>query len=218
MKSYNIKNSIWLIVSISILVLLILALINGIELSNIWGIIKQIPNIVTIDLILISVFSLWGWKLKMFKGWLVPFNNLNGTWIGEICSSWINDEIGERVESIPAMLTIKQNFFQISCKITTKEMESHSIIEGFVIDKKSQINQLTYTYTSKPIILLQERSTTHEGSVILNIINKPDKKLLGKYWTDRKTNGTMSFDFYSNEIHEELPSHLQVHPMENNEW
>ncbi len=87
------------------------------------------------------------------------------------------------------MLTISHSLFHINCTMHTGEMKSISMAEGFNIDKDKQIKQLSYIYTSKPRIVLNERSSQHDGAIVFEIIESPEKKLNGRYWTERKTNG-----------------------------
>lgn len=215
MKNYNLKSSIYILVIVSGISLFVLLLCKGIKTIEAISFLMLIPKVVTIDLFVIFIFSKWLWKLRIFRGWLVPFENLNGTWIGEIRSSWIDKDTSERIAPIPAMLTIKQSFFSISCKMFTSEMNSTSYVEDFVISLERQVKQLTFSYTSNPNVLLDSRNLPHNGSVIFDIIINPSHKLEGKYWTDRKTNGKLEFTYYSKDMLEVLPNCLGEHPMNN---
>lgn len=83
----------------------------------------------TIPLVLVvGVFVNWAWRWRIFRGWLVPFPDLNGTWQGTIQSRWTNPETGEVPGPIPVVLTIKQSFTRISCVMRTAEMISRSYL------------------------------------------------------------------------------------------
>lgn len=183
------------------------------DLSKAKDFFSLVPKVVSIDLLLIGVFVKWGWKIALFRNWLVPFPNLNGTWIGRIYSDWINPETNERIPPIPLMLTIKQSFFQVSCLMHTGEMKSYSFSEGFNIDSDRQVKQLAYIYTSKPRISLNKRSLPHDGAIVFEIIEKPERKLTARYWTERKTTGEIILEYYSNELMEELPKSIEEHPV-----
>lgn len=217
MKNIKLNNLIWSLVAISALAWIILAWFSSLNLSNAKVFLKLIPNVVTIDSFIIFVFVKWLWKFRCFKGWLVPFPNLNGSWVGHIQSNWINTETGQAVPLIPVMLTINQSFLHISCIMHTKEMKSFSSIEGFNIDKDNQIKQISYIYTSKPRITVDNRSLPHDGAIIFDIIESPETKtkLKGRYWTDRKTNGEITLMFYNKKILEELPEHINFHPLQD---
>jgi len=220
MKNQNIKNSVYVLVTLSALSWIAIAKINEIDLSVAASFFSLIPKVVTIDVIFIFLFTKWGWKIPIFRNWLVPFPNLSGTWTGLIYSSWNNPDTDDRPDPIPVMLTIKQSFFHISCRMTTSEMESQSYIEGFQISEERQVKKLAYTYTSKPRILLNNRSVPHDGSIIFSILESPERKLHGSYWTERKTVGEIKLEFKSKRCFDELPSDLNYHPVldsENNE-
>jgi hypothetical protein len=213
MHNLTLKNSIYVLISLSAGAWFSLAYISGGDLSKAKDFFGLVPKVVTIDLAFITVFVKWGWKLKFFRGWLVPFPNLNGTWIGFIYSDWQNPETGEKPNPIPTMLTLKQSFFHVSCVMHTGEMNSYSYSEGFLIDPDRQIKQLSYSYTSQPRTSLSNRSATHDGTAVFRIIEKPKPQLTGRYWTERLTKGEIILEYHSDEILEKMPSTLGDHPV-----
>ncbi|MCI5118322.1 MAG: hypothetical protein D3913_10255 [Candidatus Electrothrix sp. LOE1_4_5] len=213
MKNLTIKSSIYLVIGVSSIIWFGLAYANNLDLSKAKDFFSLVPKVVSIDLLLIAIFIKWGWKLKIFRGWLVPFPNLNGTWIGSIYSDWVNPETGAKPEPIPVMLTINQSFFHISCVMHTGEMRSNSYSEGFMIDPDRQIKQIAYSYTSNPRLSLTERSIPHDGTGVFQIVEKPTLKLNGRYWTERLTKGEIKLEFHSKELLEEIPDSLDSHPV-----
>ena len=176
-------------------------------------IVKLLPKVVTIDIIIIGLFSTFLWKWKIFKGWLVPFPNLNGTWKGFIQTTWIDPQTNERPAPIPAIVTIKQSFFNISCVMRTAEMTSRSIVSDFVLDKENQLKRLVYTYDSNPKQTVKERSPQHCGTMVFDISESPKRQLIGEYWTGRKTTGHIEMNFWKNEHLDKYPDSLEVHPV-----
>lgn len=212
MKNLNIKAFVYVIVCISGAFWFVIAYISGLDLSKAADFFGLLPKVVTLDLVLIGFFLKWGWKWRLFKDWLVPFPNLNGTWKGDIHSDWVDSKIGKKLQPIPTILTIKQSFFHISCVLRTVEMVSHSYAEGFLIDADKQIKMLAYTYTSRPKLSISDRSTPHDGTAVFEIIEKPEMKLTGRYWTERKTTGEIQLKFHSKELLEEIPTDFGEHP------
>lgn len=213
MKNIKVKNYIYLLVSVSSIAWLGFALKDGSDLSDVKEFLKLIPNVVAVDMLFVGVFMKFGWKLKIFRGWLVPFPNLNGTWVGQIYSEWVDPKTGKRIKSIPTFLTIYQTFSQINCIMHTGEMKSYSIAEGFNINQEHQMKQLSYIYTSKPRILLTGRSPQHDGAMVFDIIGRDSNKLVGKYWTERKTKGEIVLKFYSKKRLDEIPETSLEHPV-----
>ncbi|GAG18498.1 unnamed protein product, partial [marine sediment metagenome] len=180
MKNLNMKPFVSLLAGFSVIVLFVAALVRGFDLHNFLDVLRLIPIVATADAIAYFVFTVWLWRLKRLQGWLIPFPDLNGTWQGDIQTTW-KDAEGNTPGPIPTILTIKQSFGRLSCVMRTGEMESHSYLEGFCIDRDAQVRRLCYSYTSKPKAALRERSTPHDGTILLNIIGKPVRKLEGEY-------------------------------------
>lgn len=212
MKNLNLKPLIIILLVFSGLVWFFIATLSGLNMQHFVDFMTPIPKVVTADLLLVAIFMRWLWRWKYLQDWLVPFPNLNGTWQGHIQTDWRDTE-GKTPGPIPAMLTVKQTFGRMSCLMRTSEMESHSYLEGFCIDKGEQVRQLCYSYTSKPKSALRNRSTPHDGTMLFNIIGNPANKLEGEYWTQRKTTGTVTLTLRAKELLDELPADLPAHPM-----
>lgn len=205
-----------MIAGFSAIVLFLAAMIQGFDLRKFFDVLRLIPIVATADGIAYFVFTAWLWRWSRLQGWLVPFPDLNGTWQGYIQTNWKNSE-GQTPAPIPTILTIKQSFGQISCVMRTDEMESHSYIEGFCIDKDSQVRRLGYSYTSRPKASLRERSTPHDGSILFSIIGTPVYRLRGEYWTQRQTAGTIELTFRTKVLLDEMPTDLSTNPVTTSE-
>ena len=186
MKNLNMKPFLYLLAGFSAIVLFLAALVQGFDLRNFLDVLRLIPIVATADGIAYFVFTVWLWRWKLFQGWLIPFPDLNGTWQGRIQTNW-RDAEGKTPGPIPTILIIKQSFGRMSCVMRTGEMESHSYLEGFYIDKDAQVRRLCYSYTSRPKASLRERSTPHDGTMLFNIIGKPVHKLEGEYRSEEHT-------------------------------
>lgn len=217
MRNVTVKSSMYLLVGISAAAWFSLAYLSELDLSKAKDFFGLVPKVVSIDLLVAAVFIKWGWKLNIFREWLVPFPNLNGSWVGYIYSDWKNPETGEKPPPIPVILTVNQTFSHISCMMHTSEMESSSYSESFLIDPDRQIKKVAYSYTNKPRLSLSERSIPHDGTAVFKIIQKPKQKLIGRYWTERLTKGELILEYYSKELLEELPEDLGEHPVTKNE-
>lgn len=217
MRNVTLRNSMYLLVGLSSIAWFLLAFFNNLDLSKVKDFFGLVPKVVSIDLLVVAVFVKWGWKIKIFRGWLVPFPNLSGTWIGYIYSDWKNPQTGEKPPPIPVMLTVSQSFFHVSCVMRTSEMESSSYSEGLLIDADRQVKKIAYSYASKPRISLSERSIPHDGTAVFQIIEKPKLKLTGKYWTERLTKGEINLEYHTQELLEELPESLSEHPVTEHE-
>jgi hypothetical protein len=213
MKNINIKYFLYLILGVSIITFFILIRIKNVENINLEAVIDLLPTVITVDVIFLGLFSKYLWKIKFLRDWLVPFPNLNGTWKGYINTTWEDPLTKQRPEPIPAILTIKQSFFNVSCVMRTAEMTSRSIVSDFVLDKENQVKRLFYSYDSNPIQTVKERSPQHCGTVVFDIDESSKITLKGEYWTGRKTTGDIELTFWKKEFLDKYPSELGIHPV-----
>jgi hypothetical protein len=207
-RNLNEKWFAWFCIATTVVVFLIAMAVKKLELAKASDIFSGVSTTITVDLLFWWVFSTWMWKLKIFAGWLVEIPDLNGTWKGELRSTWKNPKTGKRIKPIRTTLTVRQTLNRISCVMRTDEMTSRSFSEGFKVDGGGQICQLTYLYSSEPIMTVQHRSPNHLGAVRLDFGQNP-KKLRGMYWTQRDTKGDVELDFHSNELIEQVDKVFQ---------
>jgi hypothetical protein len=92
-------------------------------------------------------------------------------------------------------------------------MTSYSFICDFILDKDEQVKKLSYSYTSNPKQVVIERSPQHFGTALFEIDEKPKLRLIGEYWTGRKTTGSMKLDFWKKDKLNTFPSTLGTHPV-----
>src|SRR5258708_7404620 len=191
MKHLNLNRFLAAITIISFLAYFIILDLNPVKESTFVNYLRIVPTVITVDTIIGFLFVQYLWRFKIFRGWLVPFPNLNGSYKGTIQTTWIDPITNERPAPIPATLTINQTFFRISCVMRTKEMVSYSFISDFILDKDEQVKKLAYSYSSNPKQVVIERSPQHLGTMVFEIEEKPKWRLVGEYWTGRKTTGVI---------------------------
>jgi hypothetical protein len=157
--------------------------------------IKKLPEVVTIYTILYFVFSRWGWRLPIFRGWLVPFPDLTGTWDGTLATTWKNPDTGEMPPPIDVRLIIRHHFDRIGCVLYTTESMSWSTAATLYSNDDDAIKRLSYTYINQPKAGVRDRSSISNGAAVFRIIEGKNRRLEGQYWTDRKTTGDMALTF-----------------------
>ncbi len=185
---------------------------TGTSITDIESALKLAYKTVPILILIWFGFAAFAWRWRIFKGWLVPFPDLDGTWEGTIQTTW-KDADGNVPGPIPAIVTIKQSFGQVSCVMRTAEMSSWSYLADFWLDSDEQIRKLGYSYSSSPGLNVQERSAPHDGAMILEIIGDPVKKLKGIYWTTRKTTGEVVLTKRCKQRLDDFPDDFGEHPM-----
>lgn len=183
-------------------ILIIVSIFRGVTSIFDWAnIAKSTPWTITIYAFLHFIFIKWIWRWQILNDWFIKIPNLQGTWSGNLISTWINPETEQKLPPIPAILVIKQDLNKIYCYLHTKESSSYSTAAEIHQDS-GDILYLSYNYTNEPRASVRERSEIHHGAATLKIIKNKPCLLEGEYWTSRKTTGEMKFHFLSKKLEE----------------
>jgi len=215
MKNLNIKLFIWIFAGFTLVFVFVAKWIYGLPKDADGLLFKFLSTVVAGDYVIWLLFSKWAWKWHIWRGWLVPFPDLNGTWKGVIRSNWINPATGQRIADIPALLVVKQSFKRITCRLMTAESTSESFAESFELEPDSGAKLLVYSYRNEPKPSVKERSEPHEGTAKLRVGGQKKPRLEGKYWNDRSkpVSGEMEFTFWKPEHATTLNKDCLEHPM-----
>ena len=191
----------------------LLAIFSAVPFSETIKLLELLPNVVTADCLALGLFVSHAWRWPIFRKWLVPFPDLNGTWQGTIQTTWVNPQTGERPGPIPVALVIRQSFVSVDCIMRTGEMTSQSYSADFVLDNSANLCKLVYSYRSNPRPTVAERSQPHEGTIVFEVVGDTPKKLKGEYWTARKTTGEVVLTLKSRKHQDDIPAKLPPHPV-----
>jgi hypothetical protein len=118
------------------------------------------------------------------------FPDLTGTWEGELESTWKNPATGHGVAPSPVTIWIRQGLFSTSIKLRTAEPTSYSTRCLLEADQEAGRFRFWYSYDNNPRAQYRHRSARHEGVAWLELdIDTDPERLVGCYYTDRKTSG-----------------------------
>lgn len=130
-------------------------------------------------------FNKWLWRFK-------PLNMLAGgmpilakKYKGKIRYHWEN-----RISNRNFEINVEQTFLNVTIRLGTNESSSNSVLA--TIKEENGSKMLIYTYLNTPRAELQDRSSIHYGTVMLNVDDP--SHLFGNYFTSRLSRGSMSFD------------------------
>lgn len=131
------------------------------------------------------------WKLKLFGVRFSYIPNCNGTWFGEIESTF------QRGTKIFGMLQINQTWSKISLYFKNETSESFSRMASLNITSGPS-QGLIYEYANEPRTNASETMHSHRGFAFLKL-STDGERLDGDYYTgrDRNYQGTMSFQMVS---------------------
>lgn len=204
MKNIRRQLAIWIQVGTFLAIWVAILYFSGTELRINWISIKRLPHVVTAYAMLHFIFTKWAWRLRIFQRWLVPLPDLQGTWKGEIRTTWQDPQRGSTPPLIPATLVVRQSFDAVHCALYTEESESQSNAALLTKEAETGAARLSFNYTNRPRASVRDRSAIHSGAAMLRVFNKDPREVRGEYWTDRRTTGEMMFVFKSRKLAEQL--------------
>jgi len=191
MKNLNKNLEIWFYIVPFVICWLLTIQITGIGPLISFDALKKIPDAVMYTGIFYFLFAKYFWRYKIFKNWLVPYPNLQGTWTGVLKSTWVDPKTQKPLAPIPVVFCVHQDFEKIDISMYTKESNSFSKAASFILESDNTIS-LSYTYANKPQAGVRDRSEIHDGASYLRVIESQTPSLEGEYWTSRKTTGDIS--------------------------
>jgi hypothetical protein len=151
----------------------------------------------------------WAWKWGYIRK-LLYRPNLNGTWLGEFESDWINEH-GEINPPKRFVLVVRQHWFSISVRAFTNIQKTESYVETLMLDDSKGTKLLAYLFSEK-----RSRTGEHgsrQGAAELDLVETDINKLLeGHFWTQAGTRGYIRVKQISSSDH--MDSFVQT----ENKW
>ncbi len=163
-----------------------------------------------VTVLLSALFDKWAWKY--IPDWFLGVPKVYGTWKGDLKSHWINPETKEDIHKSvdPYFLSIRQTFSALYIEGFSQESGSASIKASLRKDDGGW--KIVYAYDNEPELSLQGQSRRHRGGAVIKVHGKEGSyRLLGDYWTDRWTQGKMSFNEHKHECATDYQSAIQLY-------
>lgn len=152
------------------------------------------PFTITVAALSVGCFAFdrWIWKWPLIRQWFSQRPDLNGTWKATLQSDWVNPETKQGIGPIECIMTIRQTYSQLSARLFTAESSSYAVSQK-IVRQNDGVYQLFATYQNAPDIMLRgKRSEIHFGAFVLELRGEPAVSLVGHYWTDRGTKGSLT--------------------------
>lgn len=208
----NEKKELELIVTISIAIAIILGVAYIVALDKTFNIkdgVRAVSFGISATTLFWTFYFSYGWKTWGLKK-IFYRPNLNGTWAGILKSDW-KDENGNSPNDIEFYIVIRQSFLRIHFTTFTNSFIGISYSETLSLEKEIGLKNVAYLYrkdTSQ-----YDDKLLQEGATELRIIDSNERKLVGKYWSNRKTNGKIEVSFLSKQ---KVDSFADAKNMKNN--
>lgn len=194
MKKEELKLIITISVSMAILLGVAILVLQD-QLINISNGLRAISFGITGTTMFWTMYFSFGWKLWGFRK-LFYRPNLNGTWAGILKSDWKKAN-GQPIDDIEFYMVIRQSFLRIHFTTFTNSFIGTSYSETLSLKKEIGLKNVAYLYRKETS--QEDDEFLQEGATELRLIEAKTKKLEGKYWSNRKTNGKISVSFISKE-------------------
>jgi predicted pore-forming effector associated with SMODS systems len=199
MKNLRKETAIYIQLAGFVVIWTLVLFVSGVELKINWEALRKLPEVVTIYYALQLLFTSWAWRLPLFQSWLVPFPDLQGTWVGTVQSTW-PEPTAAPPKPIPIIIVIRQSFYSISCFMYSQESTSFSSAAQLMGEEDGLPLHLSFNYSNRPKSSVREHSQMHYGAAILRVVQRPERVLEGDYWTDRRTRGDLQVLFKSRDL------------------
>lgn len=146
--------------------------------------------VVTVLVVLGLAFDRWAWAWPGIRSiWHRP--DIRGTWKGEIQSNFSG-----ATDPIEAYLSIHETYSSVTVRLFTQQSSSKTTVAAVATDA-DDIDTVVGLYRNEPLLSERDKSPIHDGAFSLLLEDKAS--LRGKYWTDRGTQGEMTFRRVSKE-------------------
>ncbi len=155
-----------------------------------WNWVKSFGGAVSATVGAMALFDRWVWKQRLLQGWFVKRPILAGDWTFLIESLWTDPQTVRRPQPIEAKVTIRQTYTRLHLRLETPE-SAGDLVASRIVAKDDGTYQVFAIFRNQPRISVQDRSRTHLGALVLDVVGGPalPRELNGQYWTDRGTSG-----------------------------
>jgi hypothetical protein len=145
------------------------------------------------------------WPAKEFSG--VP--DLKGTWRVELKSTYKDPVTQEPKPPIQGFATIRQSYSLLSIRLMTEEAESFLVAQNIKRYDDGSYDVFG-VYQSDPNIHLRgDVSEIHYGSFKYRVVGNPPTEMVGHYWTDRSTKGSIKLFGHEEALYDSYSSARQ---------
>lgn len=193
LKKEELKNIVFISIALAAIIAVLYLYILSADLS-LANFARAISFGITITTFFWTYYFMKGWKWKI-SNWIFYRPDINGTWAGTIISDYI-DENGNKVPPIEFYIVVRQSFIRIHFTTFTNNFVGVSYAETFALNEDKGLKNVAYLYKKDSTQTNDEH--LREGATELRlIIGKDEKKLEGKYWSNTKTQGTISVTLIS---------------------
>ena len=151
---------------------------------------KALFALPSVLLLLFGGFNQWLWQVRPIRT-ILSRPQLNGTWSGNLVSMRADEDGREAAyDPIPIFLVIRESYLEVSVTLISAESKSRSIA-ATLETKQADDFVVHYLYSNLPRMAVRDRSPQHAGGGRIDVSGLEPVRLVGEYWTDRRTRGSL---------------------------
>ena len=183
------------------------ALLTGADFTLSGSLLRPIGPVLLAVGLVITVFDLWLWPLRILYPWFVDRPDLRGTWQASFVSSYVRPGESEPVGPVEALFVIRQTFSSLHIRMLTAESSSNTV-RATVSREPDGSHLILGIYENRPREEVSHRSAMHVGAMWLTGDGRLPDTLRGFYWTNRATRGDLTLKSRGRELQSSFePSH-----------
>lgn len=188
-------------ITIAAAVWAVLLVLQGVKLGESY--LRPYEIAAGVAVLALSAYDLLLWRFRPFV-WFAAKPVLRGTWKGMLKTTWVDPTTGTTPGPIEVYLAIHQTYSTVSVALLAAESQSGSMAAE-VSQEWPDRYKLVASYMNVPRQLVRVGSPIHHGTMLLGIAGKRPARLEGSYWTDRGTQGEVTFEQSLSKIHGDFP-------------
>lgn len=181
------RNQLTAILGFAVFVWAVALVLGGVAVSLDY--LRPFTVVVGVVMLALGAFERWLWKWRLFNPWLVSTPDLSGTWMGTFKSDFIQED-GTLYPETVCFLVVRQSLASLSVRLITNRSNS-KLLWGAFEEEKDGLKALVGVYKAEPGALDYSANPPHDGAMILRLIGKPPRELVGLYWTNRSSKGDL---------------------------
>jgi hypothetical protein len=177
------------------LLLVIVSVLSAWFLNRVLGVLQfnlpwwiDAPSVVGFYGVFYNIFDKYLWRVPILQRiGLVKVPDLNGTWKGDIVSSF-----DAQATKHDVTVEIRQSWARISINVGTQNSKSHSLTAAILTENQNTI-MISYEYLNEPRPNAKTTMHTHRGTTRLTLASD-SQTLEGDYYSgrDRQNFGVLS--------------------------
>lgn len=135
------------------------------------------------------------WRLPLVRSMIARRPSVSGTWRATLISSYLQPDGSATVKTV--YVVIDQSLTRLSVRMFTDTAHSRSLAERISSSQNDELFELAIVYQNVPNIdqrLPDGTGRIHFGALLIPNVPYSAERLTGHYWTDRRTEGKLTFE------------------------